>query len=85
MPIIYNTGMTNNNTRKGNEMNSYKISGSNDTFIHTHRDCGTSVNSWNRYLGIYVNATMSRNQTVQLFHRLRRDGIKLQRLADIVK
>ena len=82
MPIIYNTGMTNNNTRKGNDMNSYKISGSNDTFIHTHRDYDTTISSWNSPLGIYVNASMSRNQTVQLFHRLRRDGIKLRKLAD---
>ena len=66
-------------------MNSYKISGSLDTFIHTHRDGGTSVHSWNDGLGMYVEAKMSRNQTVQLFHRLRREGIKLQRLADIVK
>ena len=75
----------NNNTRKGNDMNSYVIGNSNDTFIHTHRDYDTTINSWNRHLGIYVNASISRNETVQLFHRLRRDGIKLRKLADIVK
>ena len=74
-------------------MNSYVIANSNDTFIHTHRcnklglnskpfDYGTTISSWNSHLGIYVNATMSRNETVQLFHRLRLDGIKLRKLAD---
>jgi hypothetical protein len=63
-------------------MNSYVIAPNNDTFIHTHRCDDTTISSWSSHLGIYVKATLSRNETVQLFHQFRRDGIKLRKLAD---